>query len=192
MSLEPPAIRLVREALEERLPPRDAATALFAALTEWGPRVPTAHDEILELIRGPLERALSNRMGAREARIVLDSISEIVVNSEEPTGSYGSVSTTQTDSVATRRVSRDELTASLDPDDRITEVVSTVKTGRVRLVVASASDGFAGTCNSRLGASYSMRRPRPKSRTSKRGSNVQRSTSSWLTAGCHQPTCRSA
>ncbi len=74
MAREAPEIRLIRETLEGVVHPTTASTMLFQALQEHGGAIPKTYEEILALVEGPLNRQLTERVGADMAESVLDQL----------------------------------------------------------------------------------------------------------------------
>lgn len=72
MNESPGLVALVREALEGVLSPASAASSLFAALD--GTAVPTDRPSVIRFVDGPLREVLAQRLGAAEARGVVDRI----------------------------------------------------------------------------------------------------------------------
>lgn len=71
---ERPEIRLIREALEGVLA-RDAThRVLFDALSRFGSHVPRTPDEMMLLVRGPLHEVLAKRIGAEQARPLVEKM----------------------------------------------------------------------------------------------------------------------
>jgi hypothetical protein len=85
MAGEPPAIRLLREALEEAMGAAKAAAVLFEALASWGDRAPATLDEIRLVVRGPLRTALGRRIGEAHAGPVLVHLEHVILRAEAPT-----------------------------------------------------------------------------------------------------------
>ncbi|MBX3272010.1 MAG: hypothetical protein KF729_17220 [Sandaracinaceae bacterium] len=63
MVREAPEIRLIRETLEGVLHPSAASTVFFESLQAFGGALPTDAREAIDLVNGPLRRALVERLG---------------------------------------------------------------------------------------------------------------------------------
>jgi hypothetical protein len=119
---EPAILARIREALEAALPPRDAASVLLAALSRFGPRVPSDVRELTAFAEGPLVEALRQRVDASRTRKILRAVEEIVATAAAPTRPHerppsreGSVSTPgwRDESTAAVPVSLDAVPTSI-------------------------------------------------------------------------------
>ena len=73
MAAEAPEIRLIRETLEGVLHPSTASTLFFVALQESGGALPQTANEALELVNGPIRRALIEKLG-EDGALVADQL----------------------------------------------------------------------------------------------------------------------
>ncbi len=68
------AVAHVRKALEGVLSPSATSSVLFEALGQHDQPVPGTPEELMLLVRGPLSRALSKRLGEEQAQSVVEQI----------------------------------------------------------------------------------------------------------------------
>ncbi len=128
MSLEPAAIRLLRETLEERLTRREAAAILFEALSDWGPRVPGDRTELADVIHGPLRKTLERRLLPDAAHAILRRVERLLITADAPTGKHG--------------MPKPVSAADLFPDERSTDELPNVD-GAAYVLVLSATEELA-------------------------------------------------
>ncbi|MCB9596217.1 MAG: hypothetical protein H6719_26075 [Sandaracinaceae bacterium] len=86
MSGEPAFIGVLRESVEAEVTSSVASAALFAALSAWGPRVPSTFFEVVDLVRGPLRAELARRLGDARAAEIEKRIEQRLRLAEMPTG----------------------------------------------------------------------------------------------------------
>ncbi len=88
---EHPALRLVREALEDVLPKNKASATVDEALTEWGSGLPDTPEAWRELLTGPLREAAGKRLDEQATYRLMWSLEELLATTEVPTGAAARV-----------------------------------------------------------------------------------------------------
>lgn len=91
MSLEPASIRMLREVLEQVLPPAKAAAVLFEGLSSWGDRVPVGPDEVAAVVHGPMRSALARWLPEAAVEDAMRRITEALTTAEAPTDVHGAL-----------------------------------------------------------------------------------------------------
>lgn len=77
MTTEPAQVRIMREALEGVLSPKLAQAVLFEALGDSG-QLPSSSEELLTLVRGPVQDAVQRRSGGDAATAVVTRLEGIL------------------------------------------------------------------------------------------------------------------
>ncbi|MFW5875901.1 MAG: hypothetical protein ACOCXM_04135 [Myxococcota bacterium] len=77
MVTEPAQVRIMREALEGVLSPKLAQAVLFEALGDSG-TLPSTSEDLLQLVRGPVQEAVRKRSGGSEAGAVVERIEDLL------------------------------------------------------------------------------------------------------------------
>ncbi|MCB9591891.1 MAG: hypothetical protein H6719_04075 [Sandaracinaceae bacterium] len=77
MAREAPEIRLIREALEGVLHPSAASTLFFEALQDFGGVLPANAREAMDLVNGPVRRALVERLG-NDGTVIADELATVL------------------------------------------------------------------------------------------------------------------
>ncbi|MBX3272166.1 MAG: hypothetical protein KF729_18010 [Sandaracinaceae bacterium] len=108
MSGEPAYIGVLRESVEAEVTPSVASAAMFAALAEWGPRVPSSFAEVVDLVRGPLRRELAKRLGDARAAELEKRLEARLRLAEMPTGTIASAPRESFEDVPTHALPRPE------------------------------------------------------------------------------------
>lgn len=132
MPREVPEIRLIRETLEGVLSPPIASTLLFEALAERGGAVPTTHEAILALVRGPIAERLRARLGDDMTQTVLEQLDAMLASIAPSPG--------PAHAARRRPVRHDERTRDIE-----------LSSETLPVYVLSSSRGFTETLSAALG-----------------------------------------
>jgi hypothetical protein len=84
-------VERLRETIERSMPRQRAAASMFAALAQWGSRVPADEAELAGFVRGPLKEELARALDASTLAKLVRDLDEVLANAAAPTSERASI-----------------------------------------------------------------------------------------------------